>query len=232
MIIENSVSDAYLAMLDDTTRYLGDNIVQVTRVNMPLGGSAQGHEAEAVHRYLPHGTVNVDPSFAKRLEAFEFNDERTGKWWLEDRIEALFGNTGEYHEALNKEAQYPYVVKSLKAMRERNAKIGPLWNANRMIVTLFDPAQHLHIARAPMPPCLINIAFIPVKDRLSLCATFRAQYTDAKGYGNLYSLAMMLGQVCEATGYTARYLYSIALKPTLRYKKAEAKRFLFALMRR
>lgn len=91
------------------------------------------------------------------------------------------------------------------------------WNSNRFLIMLFYPAKDLHESRVPTPPCLTILNFLPVKNGLSLIATFRAQYTDTKGYGNLLSLAYLLLSLCEGTGFRPAQIYSIANKPILKW---------------
>lgn len=206
-----SVVDVYVDMLADTLKNRSDPFNQVAHVKMPV----------------KDGEVFAGPlSLTSLLRQFEFDDGRTGKWWERDRMEALFKPGGEYYAAIRKNAQFNYVGMTLKAMIEEGS---PRWNANRLIVTLFDPTRDLHLSRAPTPPCMVNISFHPVRDTLGMTVTFRAQYTDAKGYGNLLSLAFFLLAVCKHTGFKPGSLYSIAHKTILRYSRKEATRFLDAL---
>ena len=211
MITDSTVSGAYLGMLADTVRE-GYSFMQVANVTTPLDGDR----------------INVDPSFGYKLLNFTFKDERTGMDWLEDRVRAMFNEGGEYQDSIRRDGQYDYVLDALKGMIEGTM---PRWNANRLIISLFDSRKDLHKSRMPTPPCLIQLSFYPVKQTLSLIATFRAQYTDAKGYGNLYSLAMLLQKVCEETGFTPKHLFSVAQKAILKYPIKEAKRFRYALLK-
>lgn len=211
MIREKSVSDAYLGMIEDTTRK-GHSFMQVAMILYPI----------------LNDKINVDPHFEEKLRDFCFPDGRTGIDWLEDRIKAMFDEGAEYWNPIRRDGQFDYVVNALKGMIEGTM---PRWNANRLIITLFESENDLHKSRMPTPPCLINLCFYPVKNELSLIATFRAQYTDAKGYGNLYSLAMLLQQVCEKTGFAPKHLYSVAQKAILKYPKNIARKFRYSLLK-
>jgi len=211
MITDPTVTGAYLGMLADTVRE-GYSFMQVAKVTNPIDGDR----------------INVDPHFGFKLQNFTFKDERTGMEWLEDRIRAMFNEGAEYWNPIRRDGQYDYVINALKGMIEGTM---PRWNANRLIISLFDSTKDLHKSRMPTPPCLIQLCFYPVKKDLSLIATFRAQYTDAKGYGNLYSLAMLLQKICEETGFRPRHLFSVAQKAILKYPLKEARRFRYALMK-
>ena len=97
---------------------------------------------------------------------------------------------------MHREGQLEYVVSALKGMRKGSVA---RWNANRLIVTLFNQSEDLHNSRALTPPCLISLSFYPVRQDLTMVAIFRDQCTDTKGYGNLLSLAMILKQVSHQT---------------------------------
>ena len=97
-----------------------------------------------------------------------------------------------------------------------------------MIISLFEP-KDLHRSRSPTPPCMISLCFYPEKEDLSLIATFRAQYTDAKGFGNLYSLATLLQRTASATGFNPAVLYNVAQKAILKYQKFFARQFYLSL---
>lgn len=198
MIIGTSISEAYIDMLKNTLRKSA--FMQVTSVR------------------LSEDSLKSD-SVKSAFENYVFPDGRSGRWWIEDRLKAVFDSKGEYWEPIHRDHQFDYVVSALRGMANGSV---PRWNANRLIITLFSPSN-LHIARAPTPPCLINLCFYPIRQTLSLIGTFRAQYTDAKAYGNLLSLAMLLKDVAEKTGFTPFKLYSVAQKAILKYPKSTAK---------
>ena len=161
------------------------------------------------------------------FERYTFPDGRTGRWWIEDRVKALLSEEGEYWKPMRRDRQLDYVVSTLEGMRKGTV---PRWNANRLIISLFDAKKDLHVSRAPTPPCLINVGFYPVKRSLTLIANFRAQYTDAKAYGNLLSLAMLLRKISEETGFMPLKLYSVAQKAILKYPKSVGKDLLTKLL--
>jgi len=198
-------------MLFDVVSNKGTSVMQVTKVTEPVR----------------KGIVNVNEGFHDKLKRYTFSDNRSGYWWLEDRIAALFSEKGEYWARMNRYGQLNYIKGALKGMNEGTH---PRWNANRLIIDLFNPEADLHVTRMPTPPCMITIAFIPIRDQLSMAATFRAQYTDAKGYGNLYSLAMLLRDIAQFSGFKPRHLYSTAQKATLKYNLTEARAFRIALL--
>jgi len=204
MIVSSSVSDGYVDMLRDTLR--NSPFMQVTMIQPVVEGSASVRTA---------------------FEDYEFPDGRTGKWWIENRIKALFDAKGEYWEPLHRNDQFEYVISTLKGMQQG---IIARWNANRQIISLFNPTKDLHTSRAPTPPCLISLCFYPVQQALTLIATFRAQYTDAKAYGNLLSLVMLLEKVSKETGFKPLRLYNIAQKTTLKYPKSIGKELLQRLI--
>lgn len=204
-----SVSDAYFSMLKNTLRE--SPFMQVSEVMNPILGDK----------------INNDAAFELAFQSFKFPDGRYGASWIRDRILALFDEKGEYWKPLHRFAQLDYAVSALDGMRKGNV---PRWNANRLIITLFDPSQDLHNSRAPTPPCLISLCFYPMKQKLTLIATFRAQYTDAKGYGNLISLAMLLKDVSEKTDFVPFKLYSVAQKAILKYPQSTAKQLFNKLL--
>lgn len=205
MILGSSVSETYIGMLQKTLSQ--PSFVQTAMVQ-PI--SRDFHDIARM-----------------AFEEFEFPDGRFGTWWIEDRLKALFDEKGEYWKPLRREGQFDYVLSALKGMTEGTM---PRWNANRLVLTLFKPSD-LHKSRCPIPPCLINLSFYPVRQKLTLIANFRAQYTDAKGYGNLLSLAMLFLDVCDKTGFTPNRLYSIAQKPILKYSRSTGKKLLIALQK-
>ena len=202
MIRRASITEAYMEML--RTALEGQTFMQVTEVYDPI----------------VRGFPNVDEKIQDAYKKFTFTDGRTGDFWIKNRLEALLEEGGEYWEPLHRENQLDYVVNALKGMTEGTVA---RWNANRLLIPLFDPSKDLHISRAPMPPCLINIGFYPVRNELTMIATFRAQYTDIKGYGNLLSLAMLMKKICDSTGFRARSLFSVAQKAIFREGKKVVK---------
>jgi thymidylate synthase len=210
-IINRSISSAYVNMLKNTLSTPFLCLMQTTKVVKPILGNH----------------LNDEENIRIVFEAFRFPDERTGKYWIDNRINALFGENGEYRERMDNEGQFDYVVSALKGMKEKKV---PRWNANRVMISLFNPKKDLHVCRAPAPPCLTTLCFYPVQQSLNLVATFRAQYTDIKAYGNLISVAMLLQRVSEKTGLTPNGLYSVAQKATLRHPRSVGKKLLHRLL--
>jgi len=212
MISGNSISDVYAQMLANTLhKHLrGEPLIQVTEILKPI----------------IDGSINENEMFRKKLDNFVFPDGKTGKWWVEDRLRALFNEKGEYWNRLHKNGCFDYIISALYQMKKG---FFPRWNANRLITTLFDSSIDLHKSRMPTPPCLITLAFHPIKDTLDLIGTFRAQYTDAKGYGNILSLCHLLRHVCDRTEFHPNRVYNIAYKPILKYPESTARKLLYTL---
>jgi len=57
--------------------------------------------------------------------------------------------------------QYSFILSALKEMAEGKY---PLWNANRLVISLFSYRDLLR-ARNPTPPCMTQISFYPVKEK-------------------------------------------------------------------
>lgn len=214
-VVQSDVGTAFLQMLGDRVRFQSDKLVQVVKVTQPMTDWQGGT-----------GNINTLDSIHNAIMSFKFSDGRLGRNWFEKRINAMFEPKGEYYMPMRRYGQYDYVISTLRGMKE--GKVAR-WNANRLIINTFDPSKDLHVARAPTPPCLASLAFYPIKDELSLVATFRAQYVDAKAYGNIFSLAMLLRQVCVETGFRPSTLVNIAQKPILHYPLNEARRFYWDL---
>ncbi len=205
MILGASISEAYVGMLKHTLTK--SPLMQVTMV-------------QPVSNFLMDDV-------RKTFEQYVFPDGRTGKIWIRGRLEALFDENGEYWKPMRRAGQFHYILSALRGMTKGTM---PRWNANRLVISLFNPKEDLHKSRCPTPPCLITLSFHPIRQDLTMIATFRAQYTDAKGYGNLLSLAMLLVQICETTGFKPFKLFSIAEKAILKYSKSTAKDLLAKLL--
>lgn len=205
MILGTSVSEAYVEMLRHTLTK--SPLMQVTMV-------------QPVSNCLTDGV-------RKAFEQYVFPDGTNGKIWIQGRLDAVFDENGEYWNPMRRAGQFDYVLSALKGMTDGTM---PRWNANRLVISLFNPKQDLHKSRCPTPPCLITLSFHPIQQNLTLIATFRAQYTDAKGYGNLLSLGMLLTQISQKTGFKPFKLFSVAEKTILKYSKRTAKDLLAHLL--
>lgn len=170
--------------------------------------------------------LNEDHGVRAAFDAYAFPDGRNGAWWIEDRMHALFHEKGEYAARLERSG-YGYVMEALGGMK---AGTHPSWNRNRLVLSLFTK-DDFHRSRAPTPPCMVNLAFYPVGDTLSLVACFRAQYVDAKAYGNLVSLAVLLKKVCASTGFKPGSLGNVALKAILKYPRSTAVQLRLVLLK-
>ena len=212
MISSDSVSDVFVQALANTLRrpLVGEPLIQVTEILRPV----------------VDGCVNENEAFRKKLGSFVFPDGRTGEWWIQNRLKAVFDEKGEYWNRLHRDGGFDYIVSALYQMKKG---FFPRWNTNRLIISLFDSSLDLHKSRMPTPPCLITLAFHPVRDTLDLIGTFRAQYTDAKGYGNMLSLCHMLRHVCDRTEFHPNRVYNIAHNPILKYPKSTARKLLYTL---
>jgi len=175
-----TLTEAYLESLNAVIQGRGYSYALTTCVDTPIV------EAEP----------NLDPEKDKRFRDFLFPDGRNGLWWIEDRIKSLF--KGLYWKRMNRQTQLEYVIKALKGAKEGRV-YG--WSYCSFLISLFDPEEDLHTSRKPEVPCLVGLGFYPQEGRLYLTATWRTQFIDTKAYGNLISLAMLLQQSCEKTGF-------------------------------
>ena len=181
-----------------------------------------------VERPIKKGKLNLNREIDRAFRDFKFPPTgkekvvRTGDWWIQDRMRAVFDEGGEYYPYLHRNRHMEYILSSLKDYRRHQH---PTWNANRFVLTLFDPASDLHRSRRPAPPCLSMLSFHPKKrQKLSLVAIFRAQYVDTKAYGNILSLAELQKRVCNQTGFEAGSLHSVASKLISRHNVNTIKR--------
>ncbi len=164
--------------------------------------------------------LNLDPKIHQAFCDFTFPDGRTGDWWIQDRLRALFDERGEYYPYVHGNEHMEYILSSLRDYRRHQH---PTWNANRFVLTLFDPASDLHRSRMPTPPCLSMLSFHPKnRQKLSLVAIFRAQFVDTKAYGNIISLAELLRRVCNQTGFEVGTLHNVATKLIVKHKNKRA----------
>ena len=115
MIVRESISEAFSEMLRSTLQE--GPFMQVTRVSIPVW----------------KGEVNESPAIRRAFDEFQFPDGRSGSWWIEDRIKALFATDGEYYEPLRRGGQLDYAVSTLEGMREGSVA---RWNANRTTYSL------------------------------------------------------------------------------------------------
>jgi len=160
--------------------------------------------------------LNIDKIRHEKYKTFNF-DGKSGAWWIGNRIDELF--RGLYHKAIANHNQLDFVQNALKQIKTRRYT----WCTNRLLCITFDAKDnhfsHLHLARQPIPPCLTTLDFKRERNQLHLISSWRAQYFDTKAYGNLISLAMLLREVCENTGFQSGHLISIAHKAILKNSK-------------
>lgn len=204
MVNGDTVSEAYLQYLH---KYLDDwSFATSVKVNYPI----------------VEGNVNIEKNIDQAFREHTFPDGKTGEEWISDRIDTIFNEARTYNKRLHQNGQYDYAIKSLKAY---NVGKYPKWNANRFILTLFQSVlgQDLRKERNPEPPCLINISLHPVKGKLSLISTFRAQYVDTKAYGNMISLIMLQKQLCDETKFVPGTFHNVVYKPIRKYGKRHLK---------
>lgn len=205
MVEGNSVSEAYLQYVH---KYLNDwSFATSVNVKYPI----------------IKGNVYYEKKIDQAFREHTFPDGRTGEEWIDDRIDTIFNETRNYYKRLHQNGQYDYALKSLKAYKLDRY---PKWNANRFVLTLFQSVlgQDLRKERNPAPPCLINISLHPVKGKLSLISTFRAQYVDTKAYGNMISLIMLLKQLCDDTKFIPGTYHNVVYKPIRKHTKGHLKK--------
>lgn len=147
------------------------------------------------------------------FESYSFDDGTTGRFWVEDRIEALFN--GEYAERLRTPRnQIEMITERLQLGNHgqtTNALVGQVFQVDPDL----DRATHGR-PLAPDMACLTQVQFKPSRDTLDLYATFRSQYLDTKCYGNLISLGMLLAIVADRTGYTPGTIVEMTHNATFR----------------
>lgn len=173
--------------------------------------------------------LNINSGIHNALESFTHFDGKTGKYWIENRIDELF--TGLYCRAIHNHNQLEFVEEALKQIlhSREERKYAYTWCSNRLFCLTFDHSNndfsHLHLSRQPIPPCLTLVDFKPEQTTLHLLATWRAQFFDTKAYGNLLSLAILLRNVCRNTGFHPGHLVSTANKAIVK-NRSNAKRLL------
>lgn len=208
-IVKDDLTSAYVDSLKIALR---DHYVfaLVTEVERPI--------LEFADNELSLSGLNLDKEMHRRFEAFQFKDGRTGKEWIEDRIHELFA--GLYHVAISKHGQLDFAQSALKeilrarADPKRRGTYNWLYNRIFCLTCHYEDRKfsHLHLSKMPNPPCLTLLDFKPEQEKLHLIAFWRAQYFDTKAYGNLISLAVLLGNVCRYTGFQSGHVISIASK--------------------
>lgn len=184
--------------------------------------------------------INVNEEIYRAFCSFTFHKhdswskDPTGRGWVYGRIMDLFDEKdGYYREALCSSFgldQLGIVARRL-ATRDRHGRIMNGGSGNGLVCQVYLPNDDLMRSCQPRPRvnnarCLTQVDFKPIGDRLHLMATFRSQYFDTKAYGNFISLALLLYQMCQQTGYKPGSLVSIAhkvvfhadKKPTALYK--------------
>jgi len=216
-VIEENITSAYLKSLE---RVVEQNYVfgLMVEIGKPLVDSNR-----MIDEDLKLTCLNLDLNLHNKFKTFVFNDGKSGSWWIENRINELF--KGLYHRAIVNHNQLNFVEDALKKIENKRYA----WVSNRLLCLTFSPHEkhlsHMHLTRQPVPPCLTLVDFKPERNNLHLIASWRAQFFDTKAYGNLISLAMLLEQACENTGYDPGRLISIAHKAILRNKR-DGKRLL------
>jgi len=146
--------------------------------------------------------------------------ESSGKAWINDRIRALVDDQGFYHKRLAN--QLTMVEKRLN-IRNRKGERMHGSSTNALICQTFQ-FEDLRKACKPRPntgglPCLVMLDFKPKRDKLNLMAVFRSQFFDTKAYGNLISLAILLHQISQKTGYQTGSILSTANNVTFDDRK-------------
>lgn len=170
--------------------------IHITDPVVQSHGLPDSTEMEDWEPYLNVGTIYDE------YTAFDFGtatdyEGTTGQDWIDSRLYELF--EGLYHDRMTNPDQIQMITERLQQGLHGGC-------TNALVAQVFDVEDDLEVATSGRPfakdmSCLTQLQFRPKKDELHLFATFRSQYLDTKAYGNLISLAMLLAQVCEKTGY-------------------------------
>lgn len=145
--------------------------------------------------------LNIGNEF-ERCAGYEFGkvspitDGRTMEHWIDDRI-------WELHDGF-----YADKVDDWLAAIEDRLMCGMHGSSTNGLVAQVYDEDDLERATVPRPnahgvACLTQMQFIPVRDRLHMHQTFRSQYVDMKGFGNMVAGATLLSQMAARTGYEA-----------------------------
>lgn len=169
--------------------------------------------------------INVGDGVFQAFAKFQFSKpdswtgRRTGEDWINGRIRSLLDPAGYYNVALRR----GFGFDQLKAVEERlsardiNGRRMHGGSTNSLVCQIFLPHEDLRAACIARPRacgvrCLALLDFKPIGDVLNLMAVWRSQYLDLKAYGNFISLAMLLHEMCQKTGYKPGAVVSTAHK--------------------
>lgn len=212
-VAASDIGEVYTALLESRVQGTSPYDYHVVHISNPVSSIDYNEFSIERDRWLE--IVNVGEPLS-RFESFEFNDGSTGRYWVQDRIEELFG--GLYADRLT--APRNQVEMIIDRLRKKTH--GQTTNA--LVAQPFQLEPDLEKATHGRPlaadiPCLTQMQFKPRKEKLHLYTTFRSQYVDTKCYGNLISLGLLQAEVCRKAGYEPGYMVEVVHNPIFRNSK-------------
>ena len=169
--------------------------------------------------------LNLDEEVFRAFSSFRFHGhdswskDCTGRGWIYGRNMSLLDPRGYYHVALSSSFGFNQLDKVAErlAFRDKHGRMVNGGSGNGLVCQVYLPGDDLIRSCAKRPRvnnarCLTQIDFKPIGDRLNLIANFRSQYFDTKAYGNMISLAILLYQMCQRTGYKPGAVVNVAHK--------------------
>lgn len=222
----HDIGSAWLSALERVTLRDVPHRYLTIHVDEPLQ-SLEIPEEETLVEWAP--VINAGDVFDEYCD-FDFEEESkvegtTGRAWIESRIYEMY--EGLYHDRLQEPDQ-------IEMITERLTKGNHGACTNALVAQVYSIEADLPVATSGRPfakdmACMTQIQFRPKKDRLHCFATFRSQYMDVKCYGNLIALAMLLGQICDRTGYEPGILVEHA-NNTISYSRSSSRELLAQLI--
>lgn len=209
-VAASDIGAAYTALLKSRVQERSPHDYHVVHIADPV--SSTDYDEFSIERDHWLEIVNAGEALS-RFESYEFHDGSTGRYWVQDRIEELFG--GLYADRLtDPRNQVEMVVDRLKIGNHGQT-------TNALVAQPYHLEPDLEKATHGRPlasdiPCLTQLQFKPKRKKLNLYVTFRSQYIDTKCYGNLISLALLLAEICRRTGYEPGYMVEEVHNPIFR----------------
>lgn len=208
--IGSDIGAAYSALLEAQVQGYCPYDYHVLHIDEPV--STTDYDEFSIERDRWLEIVNAGDTL-KRFESYEFHDGSTGRYWVQDRVEELFG--GLYADRLiEPRNQVEMIIDRLRKKTHGQT-------TNALVAQPYQLEPDLEKATHGRPlasdiPCLTQLQFKPRRDKLHLYTTFRSQYVDTKCYGNLISLALLLAEVCRKAGYEPGYMVEEVHNPIFR----------------
>lgn len=233
-----SIGEAYLNALKSIIDKKINRPYIVVDISQPILDTSMKREIEifslnpkALLETTPY-VVNVKENVYQAFCEFSFpeSDPMTGgnlgKDWINGRLQTLLSPKGYYYQALREKHGFDQLesVENRLLCRDKDGKKMHGSSTNALVCQVYFPEEDLRKACVSRPlvkgvRCLSLLQWIPRGDALDLFAVFRSQYFDSKAYGNFTSLALLLFDMCQKTGYEPGILVSIANNYTFDFKK-------------